>query len=110
LACYSEGRRIRKTFSNLDTAIREARAAAAQIQNGLARTSDLSVADRDTFRAAQAMLREHRVPLLSAVEEYTRCRTLLGEAPLLPAVEFPCIDIARALELVPQSVKKVRWF
>ncbi len=87
MACYSEGRRIRRTFASLDAAIREAREAAAQIQNGLARATDLSVADRDTFRAAQAILQELRMPLLSAVEEYARCRKLLGEAPLLPAVQ-----------------------
>ena len=108
LACYSEGRRIRKTFSNRDTAIGEARAAAARIQSGLARTTDLSVADRDTFRAAQALLREHRVPLLSAIEEYIRCRTLLGEAPLLPAVE-EYLRRTRGVRLgatVPEVVKE----
>ena len=49
--------------------------------------SRLSVADRDAFRAAQSLLSDLRLPLLSALEEYVRCRKLLVDAPLLPAVE-----------------------
>ena len=87
VAYYSEGRRIRQSFSNMDSAIGEARTAATKIQNGMARATDLSVADRDAFRAAQSLLADLRVPLLSALEEYVRCRKLLVDAPLLPAVE-----------------------
>jgi Phage integrase family len=87
IAFYRDGRRIRQTFSTMDAAVGEARIAATKIQNGMARAADLSVADRDTYRAAQSLLSELKVPLLSAVEEYVRCRKLLGESPLLPAVE-----------------------
>ena len=71
----------------MDAALREARTAATKIQNGMARATDLSVADRDAFRAAQSLLSDLRVPLLSALEEYMRCRKLLVDAPLLPEVE-----------------------
>ncbi len=87
VAYYSEGRRIRQTFSRMDAAACEARNAAAKIQNGMAKACDLRVADRDAYRAAQRMLAELQVPLLSAVEEYVRCRQILIDAPLLPAVE-----------------------
>ena len=43
VAYYSEGRRIRQTFSNMDAAIGEARTAANKIQNGMARATDLSL-------------------------------------------------------------------
>jgi hypothetical protein len=56
VAYYAEGRRIRQTFSSADAAIGEAKAAASKIQKGLERVADLSVADRDTFRAAQSLL------------------------------------------------------
>ena len=87
VAYYSEGRRIGQTFATMDTPIGEARTAATKIQNGMARVTDLSVADRDAIRAAQSLLSDLRVPLLSAMEEYVRCRKLLVDAPMLPAVE-----------------------
>ena len=92
----------------MEAAIAEARTAAIKIQNGMAQAADLSVADRDTLRSAQALLTPFRVPLLSAVEEYVRCRTLLGDSPLLPAVE-EYLRRTRGVRLgatVPEVVKE----
>ena len=108
IAFYREGRRVRRTFPTMDAAIVEARTAAIKIQNGMAQAADLSVSDRDTFRAAQTLLAPFRVPLLSALEEYVRCRTLLGDSPLLPAVE-EYLRRTRGVRLgatVPEVVKE----
>jgi hypothetical protein len=75
---YREGRRCRRTFKTLESATLEARRIASSIQRGYSETTDLRPADRENYLAAQSLLQTHQIPLLSAVEEYVRCRTLLG--------------------------------
>ena len=87
IAFYRDGRRARRTFDSLEKAAEEARLAARKIQQGLAETTDMRPADRENYRAAIAMLRGSPIPLVAAVEEYVRCRKLLGDAPLFPAEE-----------------------
>ena len=87
IAFYRDGRRVRRTFDSMERATEEARLAARRIQQGLAETTDLRSADRENYRAAMALLRGSPIPLVTVVEEYVRCRKLLGDAPFFPAVE-----------------------
>jgi integrase len=87
IAFYRDGRRVRRSFDSLERATEEARLAARKIQQGLAETTDLRPQDRENYLAAVALLRGSPIPLVAAVEEYVRCRKLLGDAPLFPAVE-----------------------
>ena len=84
---YQNGRRIRRTFDSLAKATEEARTAAMKIQQGLAEVADMRVADRQNYLAATSLLENLSVPLVAAVEEYVRCRELLGGSPLLSAIE-----------------------
>lgn len=84
---YQNGRRVRRTFDSLAKATEEARTAAMKIQQGLAEVADMRVADRQNYNAATSLLGSLSVPLVAAVEEYVRCRELLGGSPLLSAIE-----------------------
>jgi len=86
LAFYRGGVRQRRTFANLEKAKVEARRVAASLQNGLHEGTDLTHADVAAYRAARQMLESTGVPLVSVVEEYLRCRSMLDGAPLLPAL------------------------
>ncbi len=87
VAFYMDGRRHRRMFTDLDEAKREAKLAAEKIQRGLQSNNDLRPAEREAFLVAQRILKEIDVPLVPAVEEYVRCRKVLGDVPLLAAVE-----------------------
>jgi len=87
ISFYQNGRRVRRTFDSLAKATDEARAAATKIQQGLAEAADMRVADRQSYLAANSLLERVSVPLVAAVEEYVRCREMLGGLPLLAAVE-----------------------
>jgi len=87
IAFYLDGRRKRRMFTDLKEAKREAKSAAEKIQRGLQSNNDLRPAEREAFLGAQRILKEIDVPLVSAIEEYVRCRKVLGDAPLLASVE-----------------------
>lgn len=87
IAFYRSGKRVRRMFTALEDAKREAKAAAANIQRGYQENNDLRPAERDAFLAAVSILKGLSVPLVSAVEEYAECRKRLGDIPLLSAVE-----------------------
>lgn len=87
IAFYHNGKRVRRMFTKLDDAKREAKIAAANIQKGFQENNDLRPAERDSFLAAVSILKNLSVPLVSAVEEYAECRKRLGDIPLLSAVE-----------------------
>lgn len=61
--------------------------AALKIQRGMSSDNDLRPRDREAFLAAQEMLAGTGVPLVTAVDEYVRCRLNLGESPLVAAVD-----------------------
>ena len=87
VAFYRDGRRIRRTFGDLEKARREAKLAADNIQRGMAVTLDLRPSDREAYHSALNLLKELQVPLVAAVEEYVKCRGLLGGKPLLATVD-----------------------
>ena len=87
VAFYRDGRRIRRTFGDLENARREAKLAADSIQRGMAITLDLCPPERESHRSALHFLESVGVPLVAAVEEHVKCRILLGGNPLLPAVD-----------------------
>lgn len=108
IAFYRNGRRVRRMFTSLEDAKREAKIAAGNIQQGFQENNDLRPAERDAFLAAVGILKGLSVPLVSAVEEYAECRKRLGDVPLLAAVE----EFVRRMNgvtlgvTVPEAVKE----
>jgi integrase len=87
VAFYRNGQRERRTFGTLDEARDEARTVALNIQRGMASDNDMRPQDREAFQVACAMIEPFGIPLVTAVEEYARCRRKLGETPLMTSVE-----------------------
>ena len=87
IAFYLDGRRHRRMFTDLEKAKLEAKLAAEKIQRGLSANNDLSSRDREIFHAARKVLTPFDTPMLAAVEEYASARKLLGDMPLLAAVQ-----------------------
>ena len=82
LSFYRDGRRQRKVFAGLEEAKREALFVAQRIQSGMQHVTDLKPHERDSFKAAEAMLRKTGIPLVAAVEDYLRARELAGTESL----------------------------
>jgi integrase len=62
---------------------------AQRIQSGMQHVSDLKPHERDTFKAAEALLEKLGIPLYAAVEDYVRARTLAGSESLsVMAMEY----------------------
>jgi hypothetical protein len=70
LSFYRDGRRVRKVF------------VAQRIQVGMQHVTDLKPHERDSFKAAEAMLQKSGIPLVAAVEDYLRARDLAGTESL----------------------------
>lgn len=87
IAFHLDGKRQRRMFTDLDVAKREAKSAAEKIQRGLAANNDLSTRDREIFHAAKKLLQPFDVPMLGAIEEYVRARTVLKDLPLVTAAQ-----------------------
>ena len=87
VAYYRDGRRVRLTFSDIEKARKEAKLAADRIQSGMAVTLDLRPSEREAYHSAIHLLEGLKVPLVAAVEEYVKCRTLLCGKPLMAAVD-----------------------
>lgn len=79
---YRDGKRLRKMFSTLDAAKKEALFVAQRIQVGMQHVTDLKPHERDSFKAAEAMLEKSGIPLVAAVEDYLRARDLAGTESL----------------------------
>jgi hypothetical protein len=60
IAYYRNGQRVRQSFSTIDEAKREAQVAARQIAAGLAKATGLSIAEREAYDAAKAILEAAR--------------------------------------------------
>ena len=87
LSFYREGRRVRQVFSELEEARKEALFVAQRIQSGMQHVTDLKPHERDTFKAAEAMLGDSGIPLVAAVEDYLRARALAGTESLAAMAE-----------------------
>jgi len=60
---------------------------ARQIQSGRQHVTDLKPHERDSFKAAEAMLDKTGVPLVAAVEDHLRARELAGTESLAAMAE-----------------------
>ena len=81
--CYHrDGKRMRQTFTDLAAAKKEAQFVAQRIQSGMQHVTDLKPHERDSFKAAEAMLQKTGIPLVAAVEDYLRARDLAGTESL----------------------------
>lgn len=76
--------RKRQKFADPDTAMKEARLRAQQINAGKVDAADVSKADREELHAARQLAGE--VPLLSAMREWLRARELTA-GNVIPAAE-----------------------
>lgn len=82
LSFYRDGRRERKVFNSSEDAKKEALFVAQRIQVGMQHVTDLKPHERDSFKAAEAMLQKSGIPLVAAVEDYLRARDLAGTESL----------------------------
>ena len=87
LSFYMEGKRERRSFTNLETAKKEAQLVAQRIQGGRQEMNDLRPHDREAYRTVVDLLMPSGVPLVTAVQEYVRANELLNGLPLLTAVD-----------------------
>lgn len=55
---------------------------ARRIQVGMQHVTDLKPHERDTFKAAEALLQKLGIPIVAAVEDYVRARELAGSESL----------------------------
>ena len=89
LSFYRDGRRMRKMFNDLESAKKEALFVAQRIQSGMQHVTDIKPHERDTFKAAEALLEKLGILLYAAVEDYVRARTLAGSESLsVMAMEY----------------------
>ncbi|MCB1279722.1 tyrosine-type recombinase/integrase [Prosthecobacter sp.] len=87
VAFHMNGRRIRRSFGTLEKARTEAQIVAQRIQEGLAPTNDLTPSQRECYLAAERLTAPLKLPPVAVVDEYVRCRELLGDVPLMVAVQ-----------------------
>jgi hypothetical protein len=73
---------MRKAFNDLESAKKEALFVAQRIQSGMQHVTDLKPHEHDSFKAAVAMLEKTGIPLVAAIEDYTRARELAGTESL----------------------------
>ncbi len=73
---YLDGKRIRKAFTDLAAAKKEAMFVAQRIQSGMQHVTDLKPHERDHYAKAVELLGELKLPLVAAVEDYVQARKL----------------------------------
>ena len=85
---YDAGKRCRKFFSQLSRARRHARLIATKIENQERKVLTLTPEDARIYVDARDTLRPLDVPLDAAVRELVAARGIVGEYPLLSALQF----------------------
>jgi integrase len=83
---HLNGRRIRRTFGTLEKAREEAQLIARKIQEGQSYMNDLHPLQREALLASERLVSPFNLPVVTAVDEYARCRQMLGDVPLMSAV------------------------
>jgi integrase len=73
---YRDGKRLRKFFTTLDAAKKEAQFVAQRIQAGMQHVTDLKPHERDHYAKAVELLAGLNLPLVAAVEDYVQARKL----------------------------------
>jgi len=87
IAHYRDGKRHRKSFSDLAAAKKEAQFVAQRIQTGMQHVTDIKPHERDSYFAAMRILDKTGVPLVAAVEDYVRAREKAGTDSLVAMAE-----------------------
>lgn len=102
------GKRHRESRSTLDAAKLRAEEVAIAISNGKIDATELSGADRDSYRRALSLLEPLGIPLHAAVEEFVAARNILGSDSLIHAAREHAMRNATALRsgAVPELVEK----
>jgi integrase len=88
VAYHIGGKRHRLHHNDLEKAITEAEAKAAQLSRGDIDAVQLTGRDRLVYGRALEAIREHALPLDAAALEYNEARQLLDGVPLIEAVRF----------------------
>lgn len=101
LTYYSGNERVRKCFSDLDTAKREGELAATKLANGEAAVLKLTSADRDHYIQACSALAPTGIPLYKAVDEYVQTIKKLPVGMTLPAAVN---EYVQAIKRLPPNV------
>jgi len=73
---YRDGKRLRKFFTTLEAAKKEAQFVAQRIQSGMQHVTDLKPHERDHYAKAVELLASLNLPLVAAVEDYVQARKL----------------------------------
>jgi hypothetical protein len=85
---FLEGKRHRRSFSDIAAAKKEANDVAAQLNRGQAQALTLRATDRESYLTATRLLAPMNIPLHDAIREYARAREILKNEALVPAVQF----------------------
>jgi integrase len=88
VAWYEEGKRYRKFFAREKDARKHARLVATKIENQERQTLDVSPSDVRILTSAINELRPFGIALDSAVREIVAARKIVGDYPLLQALQF----------------------
>jgi len=88
VAYHIGGKRRRLHHNDLEKAIAEAEAKAAQLSRGDIDAVQLTGRDRLVYGRALEAIREHALPLDAAALEYSEARKLLDGVPLIDAARF----------------------
>ena len=88
VAYHIGGKRHRLHFNDLEKAISEAEAKAAQLSRGDIDAAQLTGQDRLVYGRALEAVKEHRAPLDAVALEYSEARKLLDGVSLIDAARF----------------------
>ena len=83
---YRDGRRVRRSFIDAESAKAEAKLMARKIMVGQSQSTDLSAPEREAYLTAKKLLEAFNCPLVAAVDEYAQCKKLLAGRSLVAAV------------------------
>lgn len=101
LAYISNGRRTRKSFSDLAVARKEAKSIAEQLAKGTAHVASLSSAEVADYANAQKLLRKapKDVTLTAVVDTYVRAIEILGSDDIISVCQTYALELRRTTEV-----------
>lgn len=88
LVYYQDGTRKRVVFKTFEAALAEAKAVARLLGSKDVDVLELRSADRAAYLRATELLKELNTPIEAAVAEYVQAKRLLGDVPLIQAIEY----------------------
>jgi integrase len=101
LAYIANGRRTRKSFSDLAVARKEAKLIAEQLAKGTAHVTSLSSAEVADYANALKLLRKapKDVSFTAVVDTYVRATEILGNDDILSACQTYALELRRTIEV-----------